>query len=163
MYRLVEQDCPDDTKGNGKRYDAIPATQRTNNSEGYAMDITPWSTDNQMWIKMEAYTPRLEANSIFEMYAAIQDTWDTSRTMFDTVKCAVEFWLDADGNSTNPAAFSIGDYVSTLPLFLITTDGTSETSVASYLDTANNGSSDWFLSPVQEENAYICNQSYCKF
>ena len=26
MYRLVEQDCPGDTKGNGKRYDVIPAT-----------------------------------------------------------------------------------------------------------------------------------------
>ena len=26
MYRLIEQECPEDNKGNGKRYDVIPAT-----------------------------------------------------------------------------------------------------------------------------------------
>ena len=49
----------------------IPATQRTNNVAGYALDMTAWSTESQVWIKMEAYTPLLTTNSVFEMYAAI--------------------------------------------------------------------------------------------
>lgn len=59
MYRLVDWDCPEDTKKDGKRYTMIPATQRTENVAGYALDVTPWSTESQFWLKMEAYTPLL--------------------------------------------------------------------------------------------------------
>ena len=43
---------------------------------------------------MEAWTPKLVANSVFEMYTTVENVWDTNRTMFDTVKCSVEFWPD---------------------------------------------------------------------
>ena len=57
LYRLVDQDCPEDSDKEGKRFTMIPATQRTNNAAGYALDVTPWATETQLWIKMEAYTP----------------------------------------------------------------------------------------------------------
>ena len=91
MYRLVDQDCPEDANEDGKRFTVIPATQRTRNRAGYALDITPWSTENQFWLKMEAYTPVLPTNSIFEMYTSVLDTWDSSRVLYDTVKCGVEY------------------------------------------------------------------------
>ena len=79
IYRLVDQVCPEDEKGDGQRFTIIPATQRTNNVAGYALDITPWATETQFWLKMEAYTPVLDANSVFEMYTSVLDKWDTSR------------------------------------------------------------------------------------
>ena len=164
MYRIVEQECPDEQPvNNGRRYIMIPATQRTDNPSGYALDVTPWSTKSQLWIKMEAWTPQLVANSIFEMYTTIQDTWDTSRTMYDTVKCQVEFWSGADGNSINSGAYSVEDYSSLTLFYSDTTDGNNETSVAAYVDSAIGGNTDWYLSPVQDENYYECNDSYCKF
>lgn len=45
MYRLIEQECPKDSKGSKVRQIMIPATQRTNNVAGYALDITPWTAD----------------------------------------------------------------------------------------------------------------------
>ena len=45
MYRLVDQVCPEDLKSDGQRFTIIPATQRTNNVPGFALDITPWATD----------------------------------------------------------------------------------------------------------------------
>ena len=44
VYRLVDQECPEENDGAGKRYTMIPATQRTNNVAGYAIDLTPWGT-----------------------------------------------------------------------------------------------------------------------
>ena len=70
----------------------IPATQRSNNALGYAMDITPWSTESQLWIKMEVYAPLLDNNSIFEMYTSVLDEWETDKTLYDTVKCSTEYW-----------------------------------------------------------------------
>ena len=70
----------------------IPATRRTNNVAGYALDVTPWSTASQFWIKMEAYTPVLQDNSIFELYVAIKDKFETDSNQYDTVKCSMEMW-----------------------------------------------------------------------
>ena len=86
----------------------IPATQRTNNLPGYALDITPWSTETQMWIKMEAYTPLLPTNSIFEIYASVLDEYDYKRIMYDTVKCSMEFWGLGQENTVNE--FEVEDY-----------------------------------------------------
>ena len=63
----------------------------------------------------------------------------------------------------NTAAYTVADYVSTTPFFLDSTDGNNETSVAKYLDSALGGNSDWYLSPVVDENFYACNESYCKY
>lgn len=71
MYRLIDLDCPKDKAGAKTRYSIIPATQRTNNVPGYALDITPWSTSSQMWFLMEAYTPVLPVGSVFEMYTTV--------------------------------------------------------------------------------------------
>lgn len=60
MYRIIDWDCPEDNKKDGKRFTMIPATQRTENVAGYALDVTPWSTETQFWLKMEAYTPLLQ-------------------------------------------------------------------------------------------------------
>ena len=92
MYRLVNAECPDDGNNDAKRFPMIPATQRTDNIAGYALDVTPWSTDTQFWIKMEAYTPRLVDNSVFEMYVSVKDKYQESTTVYDTVKCATEAW-----------------------------------------------------------------------
>ena len=44
LKRLIDMDCDKETV-NGERFTMIPATQRYNNAKGYAMDVTPWSTD----------------------------------------------------------------------------------------------------------------------
>lgn len=139
----------------------IPATQRTNNEAGYAMDVTPWSTESQLWIKMEAYTPVLPINSVFEMYVSILDTWDTTRTMYDSVKCSTEYKGDSTENNTNE--YTVDDYVSSI-LFSEdpSTSGTYISSVAPYLDTVNGGSLNWYVSPYVEENSVDCNEFYCK-
>lgn len=69
----------------------IPATQRTNNVPGYALDITPWATESQLWVKMEGYTPKLKDNSVFEMYFTVFDKY-AKTTTYDTVKCSTEYW-----------------------------------------------------------------------
>ena len=46
MYRAVGKGCPEDEHGDAKRFSMIPATQRTNNVAGHALDITPWSTES---------------------------------------------------------------------------------------------------------------------
>ena len=90
----------------------IPATARATNVGGYSLDVTPWSDQSKIWIKMEAWTPKLTDNSIFEMYTAIQDTWDTSRTMFDSVKCSVEYKASKEGkNPDNPASYLVLDFM----------------------------------------------------
>ena len=109
VYRLVDQVCPEDQKGDGQRFTVIPATQRTNNVPGYALDVTPWATETQLWIKMEAYTPVLPANSVFEMYTSVKDHWDTSRVLYDTVKCSTEYWGSTFENST-VNDFEVEDY-----------------------------------------------------
>ena len=86
----------------------IPATQRTDNLPGYALDITPWSTETQMWIKMEAYTPLLPTNSVFEIYASVLDEYEYSRILYDTVKCSMEFWGLDQENTVNE--FVVEDY-----------------------------------------------------
>ena len=68
LYRLVDKQCPDDDLKDGRLYTMIPATQRTNNVPGFAIDMTPWGTKSQLWIRMEAYTPVLQNGSVFEMY-----------------------------------------------------------------------------------------------
>ena len=91
LYRLVDKSCPDDDKKDGKLYTMIPATQRTNNVPGFAVDMTPWGTKSQLWIKMEAYTPVLETGSVFEMYTQIKDHFDTENVTYDSVMCSTEF------------------------------------------------------------------------
>jgi len=125
------------------------------------MDVTPWSTESQLWIKMEAYTPVLPINSVFEMYVSILDTWDTTRTMYDSVKCSTEYKGDSTENNTNE--YTVDDYVSSI-LFSEdpSTSGTYISSVAPYLDTVNGGSLNWYVSPYVEENSVDCNEFYCK-
>ena len=160
-YRAVDQDCPDDRTSDGKRFTMIPATQRTDNTAGYALDVTPWTTDNQFWIKMEAYTPVLPLNSIFEMYTSILDTYDTDVTMYDTVKCSLEFWgKDAE---VTYESYSINDYRSDKVFYKDETEGDFESSVAQYLDTASGGTEDWNLSRYEGDNVMECNDYYCKF
>lgn len=85
MNRALGKKCPEDYIQNGHRFEVIPATQRTNNLPGFALDITPWTTESQIWIKMQAYTPRLPVNSVFEMYASVLDRYETTRILYDTV------------------------------------------------------------------------------
>ena len=161
IYRLVDQVCPEDQKGDGQRFTLIPATQRTNNVPGYALDVTPWATETQLWIKMEAYTPLLPPNSVFEMYTSVKDHWDTSREFYDTVKCTTEYWGSTFENST-VNDFEVGDYQSKSVFYDdVETVGDSKTSVSHLLDTSNGGTSDWWISPFADEAKITCNDYYC--
>ena len=111
----------------------IPATQRTNNLPGYALDITPWSTETQMWIKMEAYTPLLPSNSIFEIYASVLDEFSYDVLKYDTVKVSMEFWGLDQTNTVNE--FEVEDYQSSVPFHEDETIGDNISSVSKYLDT----------------------------
>jgi len=111
---------------------------------------------------MEAYTPVLAANSVFEMYTSVLDKWDTSRKLYDTVKCSTEYWGSAFENST-VNDFEVNDYRSEEVFYDDkVTVGDSQSSVAQYLDTANGGTSDWWLSPFANEAKISCNDYYCK-
>ena len=134
----------------------IPATQRTNNLPGYALDITPWTTETQIWIKMTAYTPVLPTNSVFEMYVSVLDPYDTA---YDTVKCSMEYWGNEQANTVDE--FEVNDYRGSVPLHEETTVGDSISSVASLLDTAKGGTSDWWLSPFADDSKIECTDSYC--
>ena len=136
----------------------IPATQRTNNVPGYAIDVTPWSTENQIWIKMEGYTPLLPTNSVFEMYTTVKDK--LKEDSYDTVKCSTEFWgLGIEGTIHD---FKVEDYQSKTVFHDFAVEGNNQSSVAEYLDTANGGVSDWYISPFEGEATYDCSKSYCK-
>ena len=65
---------------------------------------------------MEAYTPVLDANSVFEMYTSVLDQWDTSRVLYDTVKCSTEYWGSTFENSTIND-FEVDDYRSASVFF----------------------------------------------
>ena len=139
----------------------IPATQRTDNVAGYALDVTPWSTQTQFWIKMEAYTPLLKENSVFEMYTSIKDQWNTSEDLYDTVMCSTNYWSSLEESPVN-SSFSVEDYQSGMLLFNASEVGTTETQLDSYRDTTQGGSNDWYLSSFSGDNSVECNQAYCK-
>ena len=160
LKRLIDMDCDKET-ANGERFTMIPATQRYNNAKGYAMDITPWSTDTQLWIKMEVYAPLLPVQTVFEMYTSVLDQWELEETIWDTVKCSTEYW----GNSVNNTPhndFKVQDYTSNILFYEDTTVGNNESSVAAFLDEAYEGTSDWYLSTFADENTMVCNDYYCK-
>ena len=50
LNRALGKKCPEDYIQNGHRFELIPATQRTNNLPGFAMDVTPWTTETQFWL-----------------------------------------------------------------------------------------------------------------
>lgn len=111
---------------------------------------------------MEAYTPVLAANSVFEMYTSVLDKWDTSRKLYDTVKCSTEYWGSALENTT-VNDFKVEDYRSEEVFYDDkVTVGNNLSAVAQYLDTANEGTSDWWLSPFADEATVKCNDYYCK-
>ena len=111
---------------------------------------------------MEAYTPVLDANSVFEMYTSVLDKWDTSRVLYDTVKCSTEYWGTTFENST-VNDFEVNDYRSESVFFDdAVTVGDNQSSSAIYLDTATGGADDWWLSPFTDETKISCNEYYCK-
>ena len=108
---------------------------------------------------MQAFTPRLPTNSVFEMYASVWDKYDATRIMYDTVKCSMEYWGQGQTNTVNE--FEVDDYQSDVTFNEITTVGNNLSSVAQLLDTANGGTSDWWLSPFAGDNQVECTESYC--
>ena len=79
---------------------------------------------------MEAYTPILPPNSVFEMYTSVLDKWDTTRTLYDTVKCSTEYWGSTFENST-VNDFEVEDYRSESVFYDDTvTVGNNQSSVA---------------------------------
>ena len=121
MYRILDWQCPEERGIDAKRFEMIPATQRTNNVAGFALDVTPWSTKTQFWLKMVAYTPKMPDFSVFEMYASVLDKWDTSRPLYDTVKCSTEYWGTAQENPVG--GFWVDDYRSSEIFYDLATIG----------------------------------------
>ena len=167
LYRLIDQECPEDDPGKVKRFTIIPGTQRVKNEAGFALDITPWSTKTQFWIKMEAYTPVLETNSVFEMYTSVLDEFDPTKVLYDTVKCSSEYWGTQQADTVNN--FTVEDYQSSRLFYdegtvdnAYSIVGNNQSSLESYKDTENEGTSDWYLSLYADENKIDCNDYYCK-
>ena len=109
---------------------------------------------------MEAFTPLLSTNSVFQMYTSLQDKASTDELLLDTVMCSTEFWGLNVGITVNE--FKVEDYVSDKSFLAAEELGTNESALELYLDTANGGTSDWWLSPFAGENGVDCNESYCK-
>lgn len=56
----------------------------------------------------------------------------------------------------------VEDYTSSILFYEDNTIGDNISSSAKLLDTANGGTSDWFLSPYKDENKIDCTEYYCK-
>ena len=82
------------------------------------------------------------------------------KDLYDTVKCSTEFW--GLGIESTIHDFKVEDYQSKTVLHDFVTVGNNQSSMTEYLDTANGGTSDWFISPFEGENKYECTTSYCK-
>ena len=106
---------------------------------------------------MTAYTPVLPTNSVFEMYVSVLDPYQ--RIFYDTVKCSMEYWGNEQANTVDE--FEVNDYQSSVPLHEETAIGDNISTVASLLDTANGGTSDWWLSPFVDDSKIECTDSYC--
>ena len=76
---------------------------------------------------MEAYTPRLEKNSVLDVYTSVKDHFDASVTLYDSVMCTLKVpdpkyfttTVTADTGSvtdlepgTQEEEFDIADYMS---------------------------------------------------
>ena len=109
---------------------------------------------------MEAFTPLLSTNSVFQMYTSLQDKASTDELLLDTVMCSTEFWGLNVGITVNE--FKVEDYVSNISFLVADELGTNESALEPYLDTSNGGTSDWWLSPFADDNGVDCNDSYCK-
>ena len=66
--------------------------------------------------------------------------------------CSTEFWGLNVGITVNE--FKVEDYVSDKSFLAAEELGTNESALELYLDTANGGTSDWWLSPFAGENAF---------
>ena len=76
------------------------------------------------------------------MYVSILDTWDTTRTMYDTVKCSTSYkGAEAQASQTEEQkkkSWIIEDYVSDKLFYEdITATGNFISSVTKYKDTEN--------------------------
>ena len=45
LHRAIGSTCPSDARADAKRFTMIPATKRSNNVAGFALDVTPWATE----------------------------------------------------------------------------------------------------------------------
>ena len=90
------------------------------------------------------------------MYVSVLDPYVIA---YDTVKCSMEYWGNEQANTVDE--FEVNDYRGSVPLHEETTVGDSISSVASLLDTANGGTSDWWLSPFADDSKIECTDSYC--
>ena len=94
------------------------------------------------------------------MYVSIKDKFTTANDVYDTVKCAVQVWNQNEEHTS--LDFTVEDYYSTKIFYDSELTGTNQSAFASYLDTAQSGTTDWYLSTFQDDNTSECTDSWCK-
>ena len=144
----------------------VAATQRTNNTAGYALkqkswtDVMPDTSEDAVYLNLTLQTPILSAGNIIQFYASFDfpervDT--TSNTLsYDAVMCSFQYHgIDNLDNYK----YEVHDYFTTSTFFDSTTGNYG--SMDGNLDTALGGTEDWVLS--EKMSSKTCYQSYCEF
>ena len=146
--------------------DMVAATQRTNNTAGFALKQKSWtdvatdSSGDAVYLNLTLQTPILTAGNIVQFYASFDfpERVDTENNVpsFDTVMCSFQYHgLD----NLDFYKFEVHDYFSTSTFFDLTSGNYG--AVDQSLDTALNGTEDWVLD--EAKSSKTCFQSYCEF
>ena len=139
----------------------VPATQRTNNTPGFALQQTSWTdlsldgTEDAVYVNITLLTPVLNVGNVIQMYASfglpaaeVISADNTAQKKYDTVACSVEYH---GSENFNYYKYEVHDY-SSIDLFHDITTGTFLSSIADKLDTANEGTEDWVIDEKNSKN-----------